>query len=70
MLKGDNQMSFLWHSQGFIVISHILSNTLEINIYYLIIDSNVFGVKLVAIFLFFLVLLTNFMYNKYHYISS
>jgi len=38
-------MSFLWHTQGFVVISHILFSTLEINVYS-IIDSNVFGVKI------------------------
>jgi len=38
-------MSFLGYSQGFVVISHILSNMLEINVY-LIIDSNVFAVKI------------------------
>jgi hypothetical protein len=38
-------MSFLGYSQGFVVISHILSNMFEINVY-LIIDSNVFGVKI------------------------
>jgi len=43
--KGSNRLSFLWHSQGFVVFSHILSNMLEINVY-LVIDSNVFGVKI------------------------
>jgi len=38
-------MSSFRHSQGFVVISHILSNMLEINVYS-IIDSNVFGVKI------------------------
>jgi hypothetical protein len=37
-------MSSLGYSQGFVVISHILSSMLEINVYS-IIDSNVFGVK-------------------------
>ncbi len=38
-------MSSLGYSQGFVVISHILSSMLEINVYS-IIDSNVFGVKI------------------------
>ncbi len=38
-------MSSLGHSQGFVVISHILSNMFEINIYS-IIDFNVFGEKI------------------------
>jgi hypothetical protein len=38
-------LSALWHSQGFVVISHILSSMLEINLY-LVIDSNVFDVKI------------------------
>ncbi len=38
-------MSSLKYSQGFIVISHILSSMLDISVY-LIIDSNVFGVKI------------------------
>ncbi len=48
--KGNNQVSFLSHSQSFVVISQILSSRLEINVY-LIIDSNVFGVKIGANFL-------------------
>jgi hypothetical protein len=39
--KGGNQVSFLGYSQGFVVISHILFNMLEINVYPTI-DSNVF----------------------------
>ncbi len=38
-------MSSLGYSQGFVVISHILSSMFEISVY-LIIDSNVFGVKI------------------------
>ncbi len=38
-------MSSLGYSQGFVVISHILSSMLEINVYS-IIDSKVFGVKI------------------------
>jgi hypothetical protein len=38
-------MSSLGYSQGFVVISHILSSMLEINVYS-IIDSNVFGVEI------------------------
>ncbi len=44
-LRGNHRVSSLGHSQGFVVISHILSNMLEISIYS-IIDSNVFGVKI------------------------
>jgi hypothetical protein len=43
--RGSNQMSFLGYCQGFVVISHILSIMLKINVYS-IIDSNVFGVKI------------------------
>ncbi len=43
--RGTNQVSSLGYSQGFVVISHILSNILEINVYS-IIDSKVFGVKI------------------------
>ncbi len=38
-------MSSLGYSQGVVIISHILSSMLEISVY-LIIDSNVFGVKI------------------------
>jgi hypothetical protein len=38
-------MSYLGQLQGFVVISHILSNMLEISVYS-IIDSNVFVVKI------------------------
>ncbi len=38
-------MSSLGYSQGLVVISHILSSMLEINVYS-IIDSNAFGVKI------------------------
>ncbi len=38
-------MSSFGYSQGFVVISHILSSILEINVYS-IIDSKVFGVKI------------------------
>jgi len=38
-------MSFLGHLQGFVVISHILSNMIKISVYS-IIDSNMFGVKI------------------------
>jgi hypothetical protein len=38
-------MSFLEYSQGFVVISHILSSMLEISVHS-ITDSNVFGVKI------------------------
>jgi len=43
-------MSFLGYSQGFVVISHILSSMLEINLYS-VIDSNVLGVKISGNFL-------------------
>ncbi len=43
-------MSFLGYFQGFVVISHILSSMLEINVY-LIIDSKVFRVKISVNFL-------------------
>jgi len=42
--RGTNWMSSLRYFQGFVVISHIVSNILEIKIYS-IIDSKVFGVK-------------------------
>jgi hypothetical protein len=45
MLEGGNQVSLLGYSQGFVVISHVRSNMLEISVYS-IIDSNVFGVKI------------------------
>jgi len=43
--KENDRMSFLGYSQGFVVISHILFNMLEIHVYS-IIDSKVFGVKI------------------------
>ncbi len=42
---GISWVSSLGYSKGFIVISHILSNMFEINVY-LIIDSKVFGVTI------------------------
>jgi hypothetical protein len=47
-------MSSIGHSQGFVVISHILSSMLEINVHS-IIDSNVFGVKIGGNFTFAIV---------------
>ncbi len=43
-------MSSFGYSQGFIIISHILSSMFEINVYS-IIDSKVFGVKIGVNFL-------------------
>ncbi len=43
-------MSSFGYSQGFIIISHILSRIFEINVYS-IIDSKVFGVKIGVNFL-------------------
>jgi hypothetical protein len=43
--RGNNQLSSLGHLQGFVVVSHILSNMLEISVYS-IVDSNMFGVKI------------------------
>ncbi len=47
-------MSFFGYSKGFFVISHILSRTLEINVYS-IIASKVFGVTIGVNFLFAIV---------------
>jgi hypothetical protein len=43
--RQSSRVSSFGHSQGFVIISHILSNMLEISVYS-IIDSNVFGVKI------------------------
>jgi hypothetical protein len=52
--KGYSLGSFLGYSNGYFVISHILSNMLEINVY-LIIDSKVFCVTFGVNFLFSIV---------------
>jgi hypothetical protein len=48
--SGDYRVSSFGYSQGFVIISHILSSMLEINVYP-IIDSKVFGVKIGVNFL-------------------
>jgi hypothetical protein len=53
--KGANLVSSLGYSNDFFVISQILFNMLEINIYS-IIDSKVFGVKIGVNFLFAIVI--------------
>ncbi len=52
--RGSNKVGFLGYSKGFIVISHILFNMLEINVY-LIIVSKVFGVTIFLNFCFAIV---------------
>jgi ABC-type uncharacterized transport system permease subunit len=49
--KGSSLVSFLKYSNGYFVISQILSNMLEINVY-LIIDSKVLGGTFCVNFLF------------------
>jgi hypothetical protein len=64
--EGTNQVSFLEYSQGFVVISHILYNMLEINVYS-IVDSKVFGVKINVNF--FLVIV-EYKFNDYKHVMK
>jgi hypothetical protein len=50
-MRGSSLVLFLEYSNGCIVVSEILSNMFEINVYS-IIDSNVFGVTIGDNFLF------------------
>ncbi len=52
--RGSSKVGFLGYSKGFIVISHILFNMREINVY-LIIVSKVFGVTIFLNFCFAIV---------------
>ncbi len=49
--RGSNEVRSLGYSKGFVVISHILSSMLEINVYSIIV-SKVFGVTILVNFHF------------------
>jgi hypothetical protein len=53
-LRGFNKVGSLGYSKGFVVISHILSNMIEINVYTIIV-SKVFSVTILVNFYFSIV---------------
>jgi hypothetical protein len=52
--KGSSKVGYLGYSKGFVVILHIISNMLEINVYSIIV-SKVFGVTIFVNFHFAIV---------------
>ncbi len=49
--RGSSKVESLGYSKGFVIISHILSSVLEINVYSIIV-SKVFGVTILVNFHF------------------